>query len=145
ASTESLITKVEDRFKGTDREDFVQKSDTLSAQLEEGLTKGDFPALTEAAEGLHRLLCTLGPLETEPMRRLLALASSYSATGKISGAGGGDGCILFSPDEDSRAQLLEGLKSRDFYVFPLTLEAGLRGESTPDPRLEAWVKADVRG
>src|SRR5690606_31512253 len=120
---------------------FVQTSDTLSEQLEDGLTRGDFAALSEAASGLHALLCRLGPLETEPMRRLLALSQSYGSPGKLSGAGGGDGCILFSPDEDAREQLLEGLKARGFYAFPLSLEPGLRGESAPDPRLESWLDA----
>ncbi len=141
ASTESLIKDVESRLTPPAREEFVRRSDELSAQLEEALLHGELPALSAAADGLHALLCTLGPLETEPMRRLLALAKSQGAAGKLSGAGGGDGCILFSRDEDERTRLLEALAARGFFAFPLTVEPGLKGETSPDPRLARWLSA----
>jgi phosphomevalonate kinase len=139
ASTESMIKQVEARLDEAARAEFVRRSDELSAQLEDALIHGELAALQSAAQGLHALLCSLGPLETEAMRRLLSLAKSQGAAGKMSGAGGGDGCILFSRDEDERTRLLEALAARGFLSFPLTVEPGLRGETSPDPRLSQWL------
>jgi phosphomevalonate kinase len=139
ASTRELIGKVEERLDEAARAEVVRKSDALGQALETGLLQGDFPAVREAAIGLHQLLCTLGPLETEEIRRVLALARSYDCAGKISGAGGGDGCILFAPSQGARAALIEGLSARGLLALPLELEPGLRGESVPDSELSAWL------
>lgn len=139
ASTRGLIAQVEQRLDARRREAFVAESDELGAALEEGLVKGSFPAVSEAVGRLHGLLCGLGPLETEPMRRILALARSYGCAGKISGAGGGDGCVLFAPDAEAAARMREGLEARGFLTLPLTLEPGLRGDAAPDPVLQGWL------
>jgi phosphomevalonate kinase len=129
ASTRSLIREVESRWTDVDRQRFVGRSDSLGQLLETGLAKGDFAAISEAATGLQELLASLGPLETPAMTRLLALARAVGCAGKMSGAGGGDGCILFAPDKAAAATLLESLKSRGILAFELTVEPGLRGES----------------
>jgi phosphomevalonate kinase len=140
-STPALIRQVELLLTGTERERFVDRSDQHGQLLEEGLLLGDFAAVGKAVGELHALLSALGPLETEPMRRLLAIAASYGCAGKISGAGGGDGCVLFAPDEATRAALLEGLGSRGFFALPLTLEPGLRGETSRDENLARWLQS----
>ncbi|MBF5042586.1 phosphomevalonate kinase [Aggregicoccus sp. 17bor-14] len=141
ASTRVLITQVETQLEAEGRARFMQRSDALGLAVEEGLAGGDFRAFREAVEAQHALLLELGPLETEGMRRVLALAGSYGCAGKLSGAGGGDGCILFAPSQEARAELLEGLAARGLYALPLEPEAGVRGEAHADPRLTQWLEA----
>ncbi|HVE83873.1 MAG TPA: phosphomevalonate kinase [Myxococcales bacterium] len=140
ASTPELISKVEAKVKGAARERFVADSDELGAQLEAGLVERDFRAVREAVAALQRLLETLPVPEAEPVRRIVALASSFGSAAKISGAGGGDGCIVFSEDDQARAALLEALAARGLYALPLAVEPGLKGEPAADPALVAWLR-----
>ncbi len=138
ASTPFLIGEVEQRWAEVERQRFVGRSDSLGQQLETGLAKGDFAEVAEAATGLQALLSSLGRLETEPMARLLALARSVGCAGKMSGAGGGDGCVIFAPDAATGAVLLESLRTRGIHAFELAIETGLRGE--PGSRgLDRWL------
>ena len=59
----------------------------------------------------------------------------------MSGAGGGDGCVLFSPDEGSRSALLSALGHRGFVAVPLSVESGVRAESSTPAELRAWLTA----
>ena len=138
ASTRFLIGEVEQRWTELERQRFVGRSDSLGQQLETALAKGDFATVAESTAGLQELLASLGPLETEEMKRLLALTRSIGCAGKMSGAGGGDGCVLFAPDVEGAQALIESLKSRGILAFPLTIEAGLRGESG-DRGLGRWL------
>lgn len=140
ASTPELIASVESRVRGEARSRFVTDSDELGAQLEAGLLERDFRAVREAADGLQRLLGSLQLPVPEAAKRIVALASSFGSAAKISGAGGGDGCIVFSEDASARAALLEAMAARDLYALPLEVEAGLRGEPSPDPALVAWMR-----
>jgi phosphomevalonate kinase len=139
ASTTKLIGAVEKRLDEKARASFVAESDEAGALLEGGISRGDFAAIRESVPRLHQLLCGLGPLETEPMRRLLALCQSVGGVGKISGAGGGDGVVLFVPDEGARTELLEALKARGFLALPLQLEPGLRSEPSLSESLAGWL------
>lgn len=141
ASTKVLISQVEARLHEAGRRAFVERSDALGHEIEAGLGGGDFRAFSEAVKAQHALLLELGPLETEGMRRVLAMAAAYGCAGKLSGAGGGDGCILFAPDTAARDELRKGLESRGFLTLPLDVEPGVRGEGQADPRLRAWVDA----
>ena len=138
ASTRFLIGEVEKRWTELERQRFVGSSDSLGQQLETGLAKGDFAAVAQATTGLQELLASLGPLQTEEMARVLALTRSLGCAGKMSGAGGGDGCILFAPDPQAAQTLIASLKSREILAFPLTVEAGLRGEPG-DRGLGRWL------
>ncbi|NNC16039.1 phosphomevalonate kinase [Corallococcus exiguus] len=141
ASTKLLIGQVEARLADAGRRAFVERSDALGHTIEDGLGGGDFRAFSEAVKAQHALLLELGPLETEGMRRVLAIAASYHCAGKLSGAGGGDGCILFAPDAQAREALREGLESRGFLTLTLDVEQGVRGEAQTDARLRGWVDA----
>jgi len=141
ASTRVLIGQVEARLEESGRKAFVERSDALGHEIESGLGGGDFRAFSEAVKAQHALLLELGPLETEGMRRVLAMAAAYGCAGKLSGAGGGDGCILFAPDVKAREELCKGLESRGFHTLPLDAEPGVRGEAQVDPRLRTWVDA----
>ncbi|AGC46779.1 phosphomevalonate kinase [Myxococcus stipitatus DSM 14675] len=143
ASTKVLIGQVEARLEEVGRRAFVARSDTVGQSVEEGLAGGDFRAFTEAVTAQHALLLELGPLETEAMRRVLSMASAYGCAGKLSGAGGGDGCILFAPDAEARAELCKGLEARGFHTLLLEPESGVRGETHVDARLRAWMDALV--
>ncbi|MFT3836242.1 MAG: phosphomevalonate kinase [Myxococcaceae bacterium] len=141
ASTRGLIAQVEARMSSAERERFVGRSDGAGQQLELGLLKGDFSAVAEAAAELQSNLAGLSEtLETETMRQALALAKSHGCAGKMSGAGGGDGCVVFCPDEDHRAAVLGAFKARGFLGLPLTIEPGLRGEAAPLPKLSEWMR-----
>lgn len=141
ASTRVLISQVEAKWGETGRQDFVRRSDAVGQEIERGLGGGDFRAFAEAVREQQALLLELGPLETESMRRVLSLAASYDCAGKQSGAGGGDGCILFAPDAQKRAALLEGIRARGFHTLELELEPGVRGESHAEPALRSWLDA----
>ena len=130
---------VESRLDDGARYRFVARSDALGDSLENALLQHRFREATEALEELHRLVCSLGALETEGMRRVLALAKTCGSAGKVSGAGGGDGVLLFSPDPDARRALLETLGARDIFALPMTLEAGLRGEAAPHVLASKWL------
>jgi phosphomevalonate kinase len=141
ASTRVLIAQVEARLEEAGRRAFVARSDALGQVIEDGLGGGDFRAFSEAVKAQHELLLELGPLETEGMRRVLALAAAYGCSGKLSGAGGGDGCILFAPDAQVRAELCKGLEARGFHTLTLDAEPGVRGEAQVDARLRNWLDA----
>ena len=140
ASTPALIGRAEATLDSAGRAAFVRESDALGQAFEEALCGGDFSQLAGAVEGLQRLLCTLGPLETEALARILALARAHGCTGKMSGAGGGDGCVLFAPTAEAAEALVSALSARGFHAFPLALEEGVRGEVTPPESLRAWER-----
>src|SRR5712692_1692006 len=135
ASTPAVIAEVEQRLSAGDRERIRTESDQLGRALEESMLRSDFRSLAEAVSGLQRLLSSIGTLETEAIGRILGLARSYGAAAKISGAGRGDGCVLFSPDAETERELLDGIRSRGFWATPLAIEPGMRGEAEIDPRL----------
>lgn len=141
ASTPSLISHVEARREPASREAFTRASDEAGDALERALLKGAFTSAKEAFAELEALLRGLGPLETEPLRRLLALAESLGSAGKISGAGGGDGVILASPDPEARDFLVKGLEARGILALPLEPEPGVRVEAMADPLLAGWLRA----
>lgn len=141
ASTRVLINQVEARMDVAARQTFVGRSDAVGHAIEEGLGGGDFRAFKEAVTAQQALLQELGPTETEAMRRILAIAASYGCAGKQSGAGGGDGCILFAPNAETRAELMKGLEARGFHSMTLEVEPGLRGEAQTDAKLRGWLDA----
>jgi phosphomevalonate kinase len=139
ASTPTLIREIESRIAPASRDQFVIKSDQLGDLAEKAIIGEDFRLLRGVLEELNEHLKTLGPLETEPIARILAIARSYGCAGKMSGAGSGDGCILCAPDLEVRSAMLEGLRSRGFWAIPVSLEAGLRSELDGDPQLRGWL------
>jgi len=140
ASTPAVIAEVEQRLSAGDRERIRAESDQLGRALEESMVRNDFRSLAEAISGLQRLLSSVGTLETEAIGRILGIARSYGAAAKISGAGRGDGCVLFSPDAETERELLDGLRSRGFWATPLAIEPGMRGEAEIDPRLREMAE-----
>src|SRR5512140_3138028 len=139
ASTPAQISRAEAALQGAARDRFVAESDVLGDALERALVQSDFRELRAAVQELRRLLGKVGPLENEAAKRVLAMAESHGSAGKTSGAGGGDVCVLFSPDEGARSSLAEALSARGFYVRPAELEPGLRGEPGLDPSLRGWL------
>ncbi|MBK7858852.1 MAG: phosphomevalonate kinase [Archangiaceae bacterium] len=138
ASTRVMIAEIERRLDVEGRARFTLASDALGRDLEDGLTKGDFAAVDEATSKLQALLAGLGPVVTEGVERLLKLGRSFGCSGKISGAGGGDGCIFFCPDPGARSALLEALVARGVHALAVGLEPGLRGEPLGDATLSRW-------
>ncbi len=141
AATPSLVQTIEQKLTGARRDAFILRSDELGRVLEDAMARGDFGTLAPAVGELHQRLCELGPLETEPIRQIVALAESRGCVGKISGAGGGDGCVLFAPDAERQNELVEALRTRGFFAMPVELEPGLRGEARPEQELVKWLGA----
>lgn len=141
ASTPTLIAEVERAVDAKARERFVLQSDALGSQLEEALSRGDFPGTKAAATELQALLFSLGPPKTESIERVLALAASAGCAAKQSGAGGGDGCLVFAPDAATRDAALGVFQARGLFAIPVTPESGVRGEVQPVRELVQWADA----
>ncbi len=141
ASTPGMIQKVEAALEGAARQRFVEVSDALGRELEDGLRASRFAQVDEACQELQALLASLPGVGTPATARILALARTAGSAGKVSGAGGGDGCVLFSPDEDARRALLAALGHRSFVAVPLAIEPGVRAEPSAPAELRAWLKA----
>jgi phosphomevalonate kinase len=141
AGTPGMIAEAERTLDAKARASFAAESDVLGEALEDALRTGRFPALREACEGLQQLLASLGKVVTPALQRILSLARSADSTGKVSGAGGGDGCLLLSPDADAQARLLETLTARGIHAAGLVVEPGVRLEMNPDPTLSQWLDA----
>jgi phosphomevalonate kinase len=139
ASTKLMITDVEHRLDETGRARFTLASDALGHDLEEALLKGDFAQVLETVPKLQELLASLGPVTTETIDRLLNLGRSFGCAGKISGAGGGDGCIFFCPDDGARAALADAFIARGVHAMSVPLDEGLKGEPRGDARLQGWL------
>jgi phosphomevalonate kinase len=141
ASTGGMISRAEQALDERARAAFVSESDLLGEALEDALRKEHFRGVSEACAGLQRLLDSLGGVATPTLTRILSLSRALGSTGKVSGAGGGDGCLLFSPDAEARSRLLASLRARGLHAFPLSVEPGARIEPDPDPVLAAWLAA----
>jgi len=139
ASTTVQVREIEQRLVGEKRARFAARAEEWGNAFEDALLKSDLPGLVEACDELQAGLASLGPLETEATRRILALAKSHGAAAKISGAGGGDGCVAFCADEGARAELAAALTARGFLAQAVELEAGLRGEKAAEPALARWL------
>ena len=133
-----MISDVERRLDAAGRQRFTLASDALGRELEEALVRGDFAAVADTVPRLQALLSTLGPVLTDEIDRLVRLGNSFGCVGKISGAGGGDGCIFFCPDEGARTALYEALAARSIHALKVGLEEGLRGEPRGEPVLARW-------
>ncbi len=141
ASTRGMLQTVEAALEGAARRHFVASSDELGRELEDGLRASRFAQVDEACLALEALLESLPGVATPAASRILALARTAGSTGKVSGAGGGDGCVLFSPDEDTRRALLAALGHRGFVAVPLSIEPGVRAEVSAPAELRAWLTA----
>ncbi len=139
ASTVKLVGQVEARRTAHQRAAFVSASDALGDALEQGLVRGDFAAVRGATVELQRLLADFAPAPSAPLDRLLAIAEGQGCTGKQSGAGGGDGCLLVAPDHESAERLLGAFQSRGIIAGRIEWAAGLRAEPRGEPPLIHWV------
>ncbi len=141
ASTPGLIGAAERQLDEAARARFVTESDALGLELEHGLMRGDFPGLREACAGLQALLAGVTATRSERLERTLALGATFGCVGKQSGAGGGDGAILFAPDEAARAALLDAYAARGLLALPVAPAPGLQGDAQRPPTLTAWLDA----
>jgi phosphomevalonate kinase len=141
ASTTSLVKAVERKFDAAGRRQFVEQSDGLGETLEVGLLRRDFQAVETATEGLQKLLWALGVTQEEGLERVLRLARTFGCVGKQSGAGGGDGAILFCPDSAAQRSVLDAFSSRGIYAFAIAPDRGLQGEVVRHPVLSGWLDA----
>jgi phosphomevalonate kinase len=141
ASTGGMISRVEAALDAAQRARFVEASDELGRELEDGLRGNQFAQVEEACQGLQALLETLPGVGTPETARILALARASGSTGKVSGAGGGDGCVMFSPDEEARRALLSSLAHRGFVAVALSIEPGVSAEAESPAQLRGWLAA----
>jgi phosphomevalonate kinase len=139
ASTPTLVREVEQRRSEAFRAEFVLASDEALGVLASGLARGDFEEVRRASARLQNLLASLGVAQPEALTQLLALGATNGCAGKQSGAGGGDGCIFFCPDESHRAALREAFLARGFLSFAVDPDAGLRSELQSGDALSGWL------
>lgn len=110
-------------------DEFVRTSDLHTRTVEDTLTRnGDFQGLATACAELQRGLCALVGTTSERVAQTLALARAFGCAGKQSGAGVGDGCVVFSPDDGVQADFIRAAEQRRFWVQVLRPSTGLRGE-----------------
>ena len=141
ASTPSLINHVEREWSQERRAKFVEACDGWGDQLEQALLRLDFAVIRDACAALQSELWSLGVTRDEGLERLLALAATFGCTGKQSGAGGGDGALLFAPDDEAREALLGALTERKIYAQRLAGAPGLQGEAVVPPALSLWLQS----
>lgn len=141
ASTPKLVSSVERSLDAEARAQFVLESDRAGLALEEGLARGEFGAVLEATKSLQALLFSLGVTRTPALERTLALAESLGCVAKQSGAGGGDGCIVFAPNVQTLQLARGAFESRSMLALEVDPEPGLRGEIRPHAQLMAWSDA----
>lgn len=139
ASTPVKIADVERGLRGADRASFVRSSEALCQHFEDALLAGNYAELSRSVEGLQKLLSGLPGAVTQEHERLVALARSVGCAAKLSGAGGGDGCLVLAPDEEVLAKAMATFSARGFIALPMTPEPGLRGEPSAEPLLASWL------
>lgn len=139
ASTVKLVGQVEARRTSHQRAAFVTTSDAVGDALEQGLVRGDFAAVHAATRELQRLLADFAPAPSDSLDRLLAIAEGLGCTGKQSGAGGGDGCLLIAPDQEAGERLLGAFQLRGVTAGMIEWAEGLRAEPRGEAPLVHWV------
>jgi phosphomevalonate kinase len=138
ASTVALVGAVEARRSTRQRASVVSKSDALGDALETALCRGDFPSAKDASLELQSLLDALAPAQSPALERILAIARGLGCAGKQSGAGGGDGALLFAPDQDAAMVLREAFVSRGIVAEAISVQEGVRLEKEP-VSIKHWV------
>lgn len=128
AHTPRQVSEVEATMTEKARQAFVERSDSFGQLLEEGLLKTDFKRVGEAVRGLSSLLSALPGVSTPGAEALLALAGEMGSVGKVSGAGGGDGCVLFAPDAEGQERLLRKFGEEGIWARAVSVESGVRTE-----------------
>jgi phosphomevalonate kinase len=141
ASTTQLVSSVEATFSAHQRAAFVVQSDELVAALATALGESNFDTIKHVTVELQKLLSSLLVGRDDRLDRLLALSRSLGAAAKQSGAGGGDGALLFCPSASAAGEVLEGLQQRGFHAFILSIEPGLRAEASGGERFAPWFDA----
>lgn len=141
ASTPSLVSAVEQRLDSAARARFVTQSDALGAALEDASSRADFITTRSAVTELQALLSAQTGTQTEALERIFALANAAGCVAKQSGAGGGDGAIVFAPDVAARDTLQASAQARGLMTVPLEVERGVRGEVVPSTQLVSWSDA----
>ncbi len=141
ASTPGLVKEVERRLDDEARRRFVDRSDAHSEGLEHGLLRRDFEGVKTSCGALQALLWELEVTRTDQLERILGIARTFGCGGKQSGAGGGDGALLFAPDDATATQLIESLTSRGFVAFAVKPDRGLQGEVARHSSLSQWLDA----
>ncbi len=139
ASTTSLVKQVEQKLGVEGRKRFVDRSDAHSAALENGLLRRDLEQLKTACGALQALLWELDVTRNDAIDRILGLARTFGCAAKQSGAGGGDGAIIFAPDDAVAAEVSNSLESRGFHTFLTRADRGVQGEVTPHAELARWL------
>ena len=139
ASTMSQVRAVEASMTPSRKSAFVLQSDALGDRFESALTGRDFDSVIDCCQALQRLLDGLDTVSTEATQRILALARAAGGVGKVSGAGGGDGCVVFMPTQEHREAFAASCAQRALWTMPVELEGALRGEVPNASPLGAWV------
>ena len=108
---------------------FVMASNALGLEFERALIQGDFEAAKSAAAELQKWLLAMDLTRSEALLQVLRLAEQFCCAGKQSGAGGGDGCLLFGCDDEALDTFIAACTERGMYAMRISPETGLRSEA----------------
>lgn len=120
ADTRDLVSRVEAWAAKNPRPfaEFVARTAAEAGSTAEALERGDVGALASAVDRAGNLLDQLGessgvPIATEAHRRIIAAARAAGCGAKVSGAGGGDSCLVVG-EADALDRAAAGLQSLGF-------------------------------
>ncbi len=140
ALTPVLIEKAEANRGAHQRASFVVNSNAATRQLETALAANDFASVKAACKELQTLLSSLAQKEDASHKQLLNLCEVLGGAVKQSGAGGGDGFIVFVENDNAKLELMEGLKLRGHHCFEVRIEEGLRREALAPELFANWFQ-----
>jgi phosphomevalonate kinase len=140
ASTPALIEQAESNRGTHQRASFVVNSNAATRQLEQAIAASDFAAVKAACKELQALLSSLVDQQNASLKQLLNLCEVLGGAVKQSGAGGGDGYIVFTEHDNAKRELMEGLKLRGHHCFEVSIEEGLRREAVAPELFANWFQ-----
>lgn len=86
-------------------DDFIKTSNILTLNLKEAIEDKDFTTFNQTIEQLENNLETISGVLTPELEKLISIAKKYGVNAKVSGAGGGDNGIAFTPDIEIAQQI----------------------------------------
>jgi phosphomevalonate kinase len=127
AETKGLVSRVSAWASAHPREfaEFVARSAAATEGVRDALSAGDVARLGRAIQASGELLIGLSvksglPIVIDAHRRIIAVARSAGAAGRVAGAGGGDMCVVVGASE-SLARAEKQLVGEGFF----TMRAGI--------------------
>lgn len=126
ASTEDLVSTVYQDADQLDFEDFLDKSHTCNQNLVQSLELGQLDQVLDLISENRKLLNQMGQakdklIETPKLTQLVEIANRHGASGKSSGAGGGDCGIALVKDSADKADIINDWQAAHIKALDLNI------------------------